>query len=144
MENWRKGKPKGTRLMLWATCHPERPHAAKGLCRPCYNKQWSKDHPDKCRQYWRNSYSKHNVRERAKQSRYKKQRQIWLTEYKKTLVCSRCPENFWACLDFHHRDPATKEFTIRDGASYSQERVLAEITKCDVLCANCHRKEHHS
>jgi predicted HNH restriction endonuclease len=46
-------------------------------------------------------------------------------------------------MDFHHRDPATKEFVIALSASRSREDVIAEIDKCDVLCANCHRIRHH-
>lgn len=45
-------------------------------------------------------------------------------------------------MDFDHRDPSTKEFEICQGANknaVSQERLLLEIDKCDVVCANCHR-----
>ena len=28
-----------------ATCHPDRGHFAKGLCRPCYDQQWRAAHP---------------------------------------------------------------------------------------------------
>lgn len=31
-----KSRAKGIR----ATCHPDRPHVARGLCRPCYNADW--------------------------------------------------------------------------------------------------------
>ena len=46
-----------------------------------------------------------------------------------------------AALEFHHLDPAAKEFGIGsfDG---SLERLLAEAKKCDLLCANCHRLRH--
>ena len=26
---------------------------------------------------------------------------------------------------------------------YSTEKLRAEMAKCDLLCANCHRKEHY-
>jgi len=46
-----------------------------------------------------------------------------------------------ATLEFHHLDPTTKEFGSAnfDG---SLERLLVEVKKCDLLCANCHRLRH--
>jgi hypothetical protein len=58
--------------------------------------------------------------------------------------CERC--GYSKCidaLDFHHRSKDEKEFSISDGGhSRSWERVKAEIEKCELLCANCHREEH--
>lgn len=45
--------------------------------------------------------------------------------------------------DFHHRDPSEKEFAFaRNGHTRSWERNKAELDKCDMLCANCHRIRH--
>lgn len=74
----------------------------------------------------------------------RKELSVWFAEYKQTLKCKRCPETHPACLDFHHKDGSTKENTVSNlvisGAS--KETILNEIKKCDVLCANCHRKHH--
>jgi transposase-like protein len=43
-----------------------------------------------------------------------------------------------SALQFHHVDPATKEFTLRNGDTRSIERMRAEAAKCVLLCANCH------
>ena len=44
-----------------------------------------------------------------------------------------------AALQFHHVDPATKEFHIAHrGVTRSLERARAEAAKCILLCANCH------
>ena len=56
--------------------------------------------------------------------------------------CSRCDETDPACLDFPHRDPASKHRSVSYMVNYSRERLLAEIDKCDLLCCNCHRKQH--
>jgi len=46
-------------------------------------------------------------------------------------------------LEFHHLDPATKEFAISvDGVPRSWPRVEAELAKCVLLCANFHRETH--
>lgn len=68
----------------------------------------------------------------------------FLAEVKAGMSCVRCGEDDPACLDFHHRDPAAKELHIGRvaGAGWSLARIKAEIEKCDVLCANCHRKLH--
>lgn len=57
--------------------------------------------------------------------------------------CIRCGEKHPACLDFHHRDPSIKEGHIGEFRRFGKQRLLTEIAKCDVLCANCHRKHHH-
>lgn len=69
-------------------------------------------------------------------------RQKFLQSYKASKGCKRCPEKHPATLDFHHRDPRKKEFNIAAGPT-SMKRLLAELKKCIVLCANCHRKEHY-
>ena len=46
-------------------------------------------------------------------------------------------------LEFHHLDPKTKEFGISvDGEARSWQRVRAELAKCVLVCANCHREAH--
>ena len=57
--------------------------------------------------------------------------------------CSRCGYNTcFAALEFHHRDASSKEFSMGNMVSVSKERYLAELDKCDLLCANCHREVH--
>lgn len=43
-----------------------------------------------------------------------------------------------AALQFHHLDPASKDFTLRNGDTRSLARMRAEAAKCILLCANCH------
>jgi 5-methylcytosine-specific restriction endonuclease McrA len=46
-------------------------------------------------------------------------------------------------LEFHHIDPAKKDFNISNkGYTRSWDRVKAELDKCMILCANCHRELH--
>lgn len=42
-------------------------------------------------------------------------------------------------MDLDHRDPGQKLFTVAQIRAGSSEKLLAEIAKCDVVCANCHR-----
>jgi hypothetical protein len=43
--------------------------------------------------------------------------------------------------DFHHKDPNEKDFMISKQAK-SFEAIKAELDKCELLCAVCHRFEH--
>src|SRR5204863_303358 len=53
--------------------------------------------------------------------------------------CADCGQNFspWV-MDFDHRDPRTKSFSLAAGHALlkSREVLLAEIAKCDIVCAN--------
>jgi len=42
-------------------------------------------------------------------------------------------------LDFHHKDPAKKSFSLSvKGLCYSWDIILKEAKKCILLCKNCH------
>jgi len=46
-------------------------------------------------------------------------------------------------LEFHHKDSGAKDFGISaKGYTRSWEKVKAELDKCILLCANCHREIH--
>ena len=68
----------------------------------------------------------------------------WLRELRASLVCNRCGENHPGCLVFHHRDPKQKEISVAVAVrrGWGRQRILREITKCEVLCVNCHMKHH--
>lgn len=50
------------------------------------------------------------------------------------------PENLCA-LDWAHRNPDEKLYNPSQMRTMSDEAYFAEIAKCDLICANCHRKE---
>jgi hypothetical protein len=71
-------------------------------------------------------------------------------EHKAENGCQVCGESDPIVLDLHHRDPAAKHPNLRHkgprtGGTHllglGRATLLAEIAKCDVLCANCHRRE---
>ena len=58
--------------------------------------------------------------------------------------CSICGYNKnISALEFHHSDPTHKEFALSKNIDYSYEKLLKEVEKCVLLCANCHRELHH-
>jgi hypothetical protein len=68
----------------------------------------------------------------------------WFVELKRSLFCRRCGEPHPGCLQFHHPDPKAKETSVSQAVrrGWSRKRILAELAKCEVLCANCHAKHH--
>ena len=56
--------------------------------------------------------------------------------------CADCGEHFEDCpgvLDFDHLPGFVKSFNISSPVGTLAE-VLAEVAKCEVVCANCHRR----
>ncbi len=59
----------------------------------------------------------------------------------KCEICgyARCSE----ALEFHHLDDQTKDFGISSkGYTRSSGKVMQELDKCILVCANCHRELH--
>jgi hypothetical protein len=59
----------------------------------------------------------------------------------KDVPCVDCDGRFAPCvMDFDHRDERTKNYTVsRMIGRAGTAKILAEIAKCDIVCANCHR-----
>jgi hypothetical protein len=63
---------------------------------------------------------------------------------KSKLKCQECGESDPRCLDFHHIDPTTKTNQVPElWHKATKQDAQKEMEKCEVLCANCHRKHHH-
>jgi len=77
-------------------------------------------------------------------------RQLPLRHYKESMLaayllehpCVDCGERDLRVLDLDHRDPMLKRLGIGQmlAGGWSWRAVLLEMEKCDVRCANCHRK----
>lgn len=65
-----------------------------------------------------------------------------LLEYLRGHPCAICGVADPMVLEFHHRDGSEKEYEVGRmiQAGLSWTRVLAELAKCSVLCANDHRR----
>lgn len=65
-----------------------------------------------------------------------------LRDYKALKKCQDCGEGDPLFLDFDHKDRSQKSYNVSDHAriGYSLARILKEVEKCDVVCANCHRR----
>lgn len=68
-----------------------------------------------------------------------------IDRYKMWKGCKECGyKEHPKALDLDHRDRGTKSFTIAQVVGFKPwAEIKAEIRKCDVLCANCHRIKSH-
>jgi hypothetical protein len=94
-------------------------------------------------------------KERACKRRwYQNNREVYLTRNKrkkevlrnvmrdhKSKPCADCSGEFpYYVMDFDHREDETKTAHVsRMIEKMSLQKLLEEIEKCDVVCANCHR-----
>lgn len=84
---------------------------------------------------------KHRLKSKKK-STYNRAKlyQLYLYKYLHENGCKTCGEKNPIVLDFDHINPSNKLFNIADSPrKQSWKKVLEEISKCQVLCANCHR-----
>lgn len=97
------------------------------------NTKWANKNKDRVKQY---------------KSKYKSKNKTLARELvqniKTEIKCKYCKESRFYCLDFHHKTPSNKKDTVSNlvRQGYSIKTILAEIKKCDIICSNCHRKQH--
>jgi hypothetical protein len=133
-------------LKTCSICHETKPLAAFTISRK------NKDgHTSYCRECVsaankrRYSARSHEVRQRLqvfnKKLKDEKARKVF--EYLQTHPCVDCGERDPVVLEFDHRDSATKLRNVAQmiEARYAWDKIMTEIKKCDVRCANCHRRK---
>ena len=93
----------------------------------------------KCRQDYNNAALRKSKSQSAMRMARKKREM--LNDIKTKSGCVKCGYNEHpAALDFNHKDPSQKLGNIAEKAkSWSYKKLLDEVAKCEVLCANCHR-----
>lgn len=114
--------------------HNTKPDIDKETVRPKDYKDWS----DKDKK----NHSKKTY-ELQKQRRFDRKKKYVLL---KGGCCMKCGyDKNLSVLNFHHREPEEKNFSLssRELGMYSEDRLLDELDKCDLLCSNCHAELHH-
>lgn len=101
-----------------------------------------------CDQNYRKDYYEKNKIEAVKYSlkstkgiRERNAQFVW--NYLKENPCIECGENDPVVLEFDHKDDSNKisEVSRMVSNSNSLQRIKEEIDKCDIRCANCHRRK---
>jgi len=99
--------------------------------------------PETHRTYFRDVwYPKNRESHIQTVTKYKNKLRQFLVDYKKCHPCYVCGEVDFRCLEFHHTEKKDFEISdiVHDGKGIP--RVKRELEKCQVVCANCHRKIH--
>jgi len=103
------------------------------ICRDCQNN------------HSRNWYKRHKEEhaQRVKDNRYrvKQETREYAWDYLSTHPCIECGESDPTVLEFDHIHGKDKDIAVLVGQGYSIKAVMKEIAKCQVLCANCHRRK---
>ncbi len=106
-------------------------------CKQCY--------VEKRKKIWKDHYHKYgsNYRENAvaRNKRLKDKLRQRMLEYLSDKSCFVCGNSDRRVLEFDHLDPTLKSFGISNAITsiMKWERILVEIEKCQILCANCHK-----
>jgi hypothetical protein len=100
-------------------------------CRPC-RAAYKQEHYAKNRSRYIANAAARNARELRRRTQY-------LLAFLGEHPCVDCGETDPIVLEFDHLD--TKRFNISTGIrDRAWADVLAEMEKCEVVCANCHRR----
>jgi hypothetical protein len=85
------------------------------------------------------TYKRNPILKRAGYHRLRNRNQRHAENYKIKHGCALCPMRDPRCLDFHHLRDKTSNVSRACRQGWSLARLDAEMAKCTVLCANCHR-----
>lgn len=103
---------------------------AKGLCPRCYMRTYAQE---------RRALDPARAKTESARATERARRNYDAIREAKARPCADCGQPFPLCvMDFDHVR-GTKLFSLSSAGQRALATVLAEIAKCDVVCANCHR-----
>ena len=98
---------------------------------------------EKCAKKHREYYKDNKELVLTNQREKKRIRKLWAIDYLGGK-CSACGGEFHPSIyEFHHVDPELKDKDPSKAMLLSLKKLTEELNKCVLLCANCHRFEHH-
>jgi hypothetical protein len=99
-------------------------------------------HSEYRKKHYENNKGKYLEKAKIRNKRHSRELAKKVFEYLSSHSCVDCNESDPVVLEFDHRDRAKKKFSIANAVrnANSWDTILKEIEKCDVRCANCHRR----
>lgn len=102
-----------------------------------------KDYTEEEKELLRIKRNKRTTVSNRNRARERKQQIIDTKFGGKCMACgyNRCSQ----ALEFHHKNPDEKSFELNIAklGQLSMETINDEVSKCVLLCANCHREAHY-
>jgi L-lysine 2,3-aminomutase len=102
-------------------------------CKECVRESVKKHYLNN-KEYYINKALKHN-------KKYKLINKQFVWNFLKTHPCVDCNESDPIVLEFDHLKEKNNDISSMISQSYSLETIKKEIEKCEVRCANCHRRK---
>lgn len=102
-----------------------------------------------CKRKMDSKYYQDNIDERREKiaARNQNTRRVlheYVWEYLSSHPCTDCPEKDPIVLDFDHRRDKVMSISQMVVDTVSLDTLKKEIEKCEVRCANCHRRRTHT
>lgn len=100
---------------------------------------------EKRRKAWRDNYNKNSsfkrIRIKERSKIYRAKNRAFVLLYLSKKGCCECGENDISVLEFDHINPSEKLADISVMVrSVGLDKLEKEISKCRVMCCNCHRR----
>lgn len=108
---------------------PKRPGQYQSTCKEC-NKEYQKQH-------YKNNKNKYLIKAKIHREKIKEK----IRKIKESAPCKDCNKYYHYCqMDFDHISNKSNNISTmagNDGRSW--ESIKKEISKCELVCSNCHR-----
>lgn len=106
-------------------------------CKECKNAYY--------REYWKRpgTWDKHKQRVASNRKTYATKNQLLVLD-RLASGCVDCGESDVRVLEFDHLPEFQKLANVSSLVSGSSDKLIEEMNKCDVVCANCHKRRTYS
>jgi hypothetical protein len=104
-------------------------------CRECSHKKF--------RDYYHKNLERQKTITIARSKRNKTLTKEKIFKLLANSACAKCGEKDPLVLEFNHLGNKEKDISLMVAHNLSWARIEKEISKCEVLCANCHKRYTH-
>ncbi|MAH42137.1 hypothetical protein CL614_00160 [archaeon] len=110
-------------------------------------RMWIEKNKERRKKYKAEWHQKNKERRNAENKKRREEFREWYFSLKRGKKCEICGyDKHFSALDFHHKNAELKESSIADliTKTTNKQKILEEVEKCIIVCANCHRELHYN